>query len=197
MKNPSHSKGFSLIEVLFALFIFSFGLLGIAGLQLVAKQNNYDSQQRTTAALLASEIAEKIRVNTRGGDNYVANVEGVVPANIPATVSAADCGPGMTCDFNTLALYDLKEWYNAIQGASETNTAGNSVGGLVAPSACIRPIDQVGASGATRLGYTIAIAWRGKTPLSDPAADPCGNASGLYGANNVYRRLLVFNVTIQ
>jgi len=186
MRNLSHSKGFSLIEVLLALFVFSFGALGIAGLQLTAKQSNYDSRQRTTASLLASEIAEKMRVNTVGAASYASSLEGVDPAAIPG---GANCGPGASCDPNTLAQYDLNQWYNAIIGASETNqNTGTSVGGLVSPSACIRPISPT--------AFTVAIAWRGKTPLSNPAADPCGSGSGLYGASNEYRRLLVFNVTI-
>jgi hypothetical protein len=40
--------------------------------------------------------------------------------------------------------------------------------------------------------YTVAIAWRGRTPLSNPATNNCGATSGFYGDSNEYRRVLQF-----
>jgi len=53
MTSNKCQSGFSLLELLIALVIFSVGLLGIAGLQVVSKQASYESQQRT----IASEVA--------------------------------------------------------------------------------------------------------------------------------------------
>ena len=49
--------------------------------------------------------------------------------------------------------------------------------------------------------YTVAIAWRGMTKLSDPGSDACGSGSGKYDALggaelDVYRRVLVMQVYI-
>lgn len=189
------SKGFSLIEVLFAVFIFAVGLLGIAGLQIAAKQNSFDAIQRTTAALLASEIAEKIRANSANGSAYVASVADI-PSNtdqIPTT----DCSGGTPCIGADLAAYDLKNWYQAISGASKQNAAGDSTGGLVSPSACISAITETDTEGNVKTtGYTIAIAWRGKMPMSNPAASTCGEDPAVYGTDNAYRRLLVFTIAV-
>ena len=46
---PTKHYGFGFIEVLVALFIFSFGLLGIAALQTVALQRNYNGLLRSLA----------------------------------------------------------------------------------------------------------------------------------------------------
>ena len=65
-------SGFSLIELLVALIVFSIGLLAIAGLQTVSKRANYESLQRTTAAQVANGALEDMRTNGAGIDIYLA-----------------------------------------------------------------------------------------------------------------------------
>ena len=75
--NNSKQNGMSLIEVLIALIIFSVGLLGIAGLQLVGMKTNHDSLIRTQATQLAQSIAEKMLANEEGvraGEYTVSNI---------------------------------------------------------------------------------------------------------------------------
>ena len=48
--------GFTLVEVLVSLLVFSFGVLGMVGLQATASKLSVDSEERTRAALLASEL---------------------------------------------------------------------------------------------------------------------------------------------
>jgi type IV pilus assembly protein PilV len=55
--------GFTLLEVLVAVLVLSFGLLGIAGLLLSTVQNNTIAAQRTTATFLAQDMADRIRQN--------------------------------------------------------------------------------------------------------------------------------------
>lgn len=50
-------SGFALLEVLVSLLIFSFGVLGLVGLQARAISLSTDAQDRNRAALLASDIA--------------------------------------------------------------------------------------------------------------------------------------------
>ena len=50
-------SGFSLLELLVALVVFSIGLLAVAGLQTVSKSANYEGLQRTTASQIASTPA--------------------------------------------------------------------------------------------------------------------------------------------
>ncbi len=50
------ARGFSLIEVLVAIVIFSVGMLGVVGLQARAIQLSVDSEDRNRAAQLADDI---------------------------------------------------------------------------------------------------------------------------------------------
>jgi type IV pilus assembly protein PilV len=56
-------SGFTLLEVLVAIVVLTFGLLGIAGLLLATVKNNTISAQRTTAVFLAQDMADRIRLN--------------------------------------------------------------------------------------------------------------------------------------
>lgn len=58
-----HSAGMTLIEVLVTLVIISVGLLGVAALQLSTVRNNYDAYVRSQAAVLASDMFDRMRAN--------------------------------------------------------------------------------------------------------------------------------------
>jgi type IV pilus assembly protein PilV len=54
------ARGFTLIEVLVVLLLFSVGLLGLVGLQAKAMQVSVGSEDSTRAALLANELASQM-----------------------------------------------------------------------------------------------------------------------------------------
>jgi type IV pilus assembly protein PilV len=56
-------RGVALLECLIALLVFSFGVLGIAGLEARAINFSVDSEDRNRAALFASEIASNMWLN--------------------------------------------------------------------------------------------------------------------------------------
>lgn len=178
------SRGFSLLEVLIALIVFSIGMLGIGGLQLLSKQNNFEAIQRTTAAMLAQDMIERMRANPYALLTYVSNTGATTVGGGTMASTATDCVTSACDDRDDLAVYDLKQWEMAIDGVTETND-GNNVGGLVQPTGCITGPND-GSDGV----YIVTLAWQGKTELSDTAksGNTCG--AGLYGANDEYRRLL-------
>ena len=53
---PAHERGVMLIEVLVALLLFAFGILGLVGLQAAMTQAQSASKVRADAAYLASEL---------------------------------------------------------------------------------------------------------------------------------------------
>ncbi|OUM03889.1 type IV pilus modification protein PilV [Variovorax sp. JS1663] len=71
MRSPIHpgqaahprQAGFSMVEVLVAIVILSFGLLGMAGLQAASLQANRDARLQSIAVGLARELTEMMRGN--------------------------------------------------------------------------------------------------------------------------------------
>lgn len=179
-RSPQH--GFSLLEVLISIVIFSIGLLAVAGLQTVSKQANYESMQRSTASQLAYGLLEDMRTNGDGMQVYLAAVNlggGTIQAEpVPNCSAAAECNAVQK------AAHDLWFWERVIDGDFETN-AGTGTGGLVLPSLCITG-PALGVAG----NYVVTVAWRGTAALTGGVANPCGAASGNYGNNNEFRRIL-------
>ena len=63
LKPIRSSGGFTLLEVLITVVIFSVGLLGLAGLQATGIKLNHSSLLRTQATLLANDVADCMRAN--------------------------------------------------------------------------------------------------------------------------------------
>lgn len=55
-------RGSTLLEVLVAVLIFSFGILGLVAMQVRATQYSVDAEDRNRAALLADDLAAQMRL---------------------------------------------------------------------------------------------------------------------------------------
>ncbi len=113
MQTPQFSSlkaqvGFSLLEVLVAVFVLSIGFLGIAGLHVFGLRSNLDSQFRTQAAFLAQEMADRMRANWGGA---LGRYDQIAPVAVPACLSAA----GVGCTANQMAQNDMFVWNQALQ----------------------------------------------------------------------------------
>jgi type IV pilus assembly protein PilV len=178
--------GFTLLEVMIAVLVFAIGMLTTASLQLTSKRANYESLQRTTAGHLAFDMLERIRANTGALNTYIGGAQLVLGNGTRGAEPVPDCDSvADACTSGDVAIHDLWQWEQIVDGATETS-GGAATGGLVSPTACVR--GPVGGGGGT---YTIAIAWRGVSELQNPVIDACGSATGLYGDNNEFRRVLV------
>lgn len=183
MKLLDRQHGFSLIELLVAMVIFTIGLVSIAGLQMVAKKSNYESLQRTTASHIAYGLLEEMRTNGDGVDIYLAapDLGGGQYASLPVS----DCNNVLApCSASQKATHDLWFWEQVLDGEQEVGGAG-ATGGVVTPTLCIEgPIG--GGAGI----YEIAVAWRGAVTLQNADVDGCGAGTGKYGDGDAYRRVL-------
>lgn len=121
-----HPKGFTLLEVLIAVVIFSVGLLGLAGLQILNLKLSHDSLLRTSATILAKDMADRMRANVSqielGATSPYNNPAGTAVAN-PACLSKDASGNiiDSSCTPAQMALHDFYEWNAQIQGASATS----------------------------------------------------------------------------
>jgi len=175
-------KGFSLLEMLVALVVFSIGMLAVAGLQTVSKQANFEGLQRTTAAQIASGLLEDIRTNGDALDVYRTAAE--IGNGSRGAEPAPNCRDGAECTGAQRAVHDLWFWEQALDGTMETS-GGAGTGGLMLPSMCIDG-PAVGGPGI----YRVTIVWRGTASITNASNNPCGVASGNFGANLEFRRII-------
>lgn len=70
---PTFQKGSVLLEGLISILIFSFGILGIAGLQGTSINNSRDAKFRNEAAFLANQVSGYVWTDrNNGGPNNIA-----------------------------------------------------------------------------------------------------------------------------
>lgn len=98
------SAGFTLLEVLIAIVIFSIGLLGIAGLQVAGMRFTHGSQLRAVATMQAENLVDRMRANMRGVGDGLYNITGTMPSTYPIDCDAAQC------TYAQLATFDLAAW---------------------------------------------------------------------------------------
>ncbi|MGN6526132.1 MAG: type IV pilus modification protein PilV [Burkholderiaceae bacterium] len=106
------ARGFSMIEVLVSMFIVSMGVLAVAGLIQAAARYGKTSEERTTATLLANDIADRIRANPAGAGGYefVSSAWPVAPA-----APGAPCNRAAPCPPGALAQADLAGWTSRLR----------------------------------------------------------------------------------
>jgi type IV pilus assembly protein PilV len=175
-------RGFSLIEMLVALIIFSVGLLSIAGLQTVSKQANFESLQRTSASQIAYGLLEDMRLNADAVDIYVG--AGELGGGSRGGEPAPNCAGTAVCNAAQKATHDLWFWEQVLDGNFEMNGNAGS-GGLVLPTLCV-----TGPAGGGAGIYTVTVAWRGTASLTNANPNSCGEAGGDYGADSEFRRIM-------
>jgi len=175
-------QGFSLLELLVALVVFSIGLLAVAGLQTVSKQANFEGMQRTTASQIASGLLEDMRTN--GDAINVYRTIGELGNGSLGGQPLPNCSSGAECNAAQKAAFDLWFWEQAIDGNLETS-GGAGTGGLMLPTLCVDG-PAIGGPGI----YRVTIVWRGTASITNVSNNPCGALSGNYGANLEFRRII-------
>ena len=182
MMHRSVQRGFSLIEMLVALVVFSVGLLAIAGMQTMSKQANFEALQRTAASQIAYGLLEDMRVNGDATTVYIG--AGEMGSGSRGTEPAPNCSAGAECNAAQKAAHDLWFWEQVLDGNLEMS-ADSGAGGLVQPRLCV-----TGPGGGGAGIYTVTVAWRGTASLTNVNPSDCGAASGDYGDSNEFRRIM-------
>lgn len=182
MQDKHRQPGFSLIELLVALIVFSVGLLAVAGLQTVSKQANFEALQRTAASQVAFGLLEDMRVNATAMPIYLA--AGELGNGSRGAEPAPNCSGAAICNAAQKAAHDLWFWEQVIDGNLEMS-AGVGAGGLVMPTLCV-----AGPAAGDAGVYQVTIAWRGSASMNNSNISPCGMAGGNYGDNGEFRRIM-------
>jgi type IV pilus assembly protein PilV len=125
MQSPRGQLGFTLIETMVALLVISVGMIGVAALHGQALSSSGIALRRSVAIGLASDMADRIRVNRTAAMAY----EGAAADNgcaAPTGGGGGDCSPAQ------MAAHDLFAWRAQIAqslpggtGAVDVDTATN------------------------------------------------------------------------
>jgi len=149
MSLKSRTRGFTLLEVLIALLIFSIGLLGMAGLLILSVKANHSAYLRTQATFLAQSMADRMRANMPRvwHDDY--------STTYPA--SATDpCASGAACSRQDMATRDIALWSTQL-----TDLLPNSSAEIACePTAGVVISEEAQDNGAPYAGLcTLSITW--------------------------------------
>ena len=138
--------GVSLIEVLVALFVLAFGMLGIAGMQTMAMKANQSAFERNAAVIAAYSMADRMRSNQdaarSGGYNRAF--------------------PGTGCDAPSgteTATVDLREWLNGLTTNLGTGSCGaiNCTGTPVSCRISVRWDDSRAQTGSASHTFEVDV----------------------------------------
>lgn len=181
--NLRRQLGVTLMEVLITVVVLALGVLSLIALQLVSKRTISDADTRSLAAQASYDILERIRANRGSTATYLtaagtAGIGGGQQGSEPTP----NCRTG-NCTASQLATYDMWQFEQILDGASET-VGGAATGGLTNARACLTGPIGPGV-------YTLAIVWRSTLPLPDSGTSitACGDdltdagGSYLYGSD--------------
>ena len=100
-------KGLTLIEVMIALAVFSFGLLALAALMASGLKYNTSALHRSYATSQAYDMADRMRDNSLGLEFYT-----TLTYTDPECVSLVSGCESTKCTPEAMAVYDAKQWNN-------------------------------------------------------------------------------------
>ena len=111
------AKGFTLIEVLVAIVVLSFGMLGMVGMQAFALQANRDARIQTQAVVLARDLAEMMRGNkvvstktTAATNPYLGSFSSPLTLATPSyCLNTSNAGTGCT-SITDIASAEMTDW---------------------------------------------------------------------------------------
>lgn len=121
-------SGASLVEVLMAMLLMSFGVLAMTAMQAHAIQHSQTTDARARATLLAHDLADRMRANPAPLGRWEAY--DLSAADTPtAPLPASACQGPAVCTFDEMAAADLAQWQQELarslpQGRGHVRTVG-------------------------------------------------------------------------
>lgn len=142
--STSRAAGFTIIEVLVAVLVLAFGVMGSAAMQLAALRTWHQSSLLSNAVHLGSSMLDSMRANARQmqssdldnpylGLDYAAATPVIEAAPVPACFAATfDCGSAH------MASFDIAQWKRQLRTSvpggrfviCRDDSAGSGAGGM-------------------------------------------------------------------
>jgi type IV pilus assembly protein PilV len=159
------AHGFTLTEVLVALFVLALGVLGAAAMQLAALRMRQETQWLSAASSLAADFAGRVRANAAQAETVYAGFDYDARLD-PHPDTSFYCGAA-ECDSAQLALADLAELKQQVARALPTGRV------RICRDAAMRSGRRLrwDCSGGGNAPLVIKIGWHGRRPDGKPDAD--------------------------
>ncbi len=181
LRTTARIKGFSIVEVLITLLVFSVGLLGYASLQDRAQKAQLEVYQRVYALNLIDYMVDQIRANPAAQGCY-----GLAAVEVGTGYSGSySCSSYGTTETQAQVVDAVNDWSNLLKGTSEVS-AGNNVGGLLNARGCI-VYDNINEI------YTVSVVWQGLVETIAPTSTNCG-ATSYGGSASKFRRAVTYRL---
>ncbi|KAF3997699.1 type IV pilus modification protein PilV [Glaciimonas immobilis] len=123
--------GVGMIEVLIALLISAFGLLGLAGLEVISLKYQTVAHFRSLASQTSADMADRIRANVNAAQDGHYFTQDSYPLNtLPIKQCMATIDP---CNAQEIAAADLYHWRNDLQkiAGGWGNVTGDVTNGMI------------------------------------------------------------------
>jgi len=127
-------RGVGLLEVLVAMVVVSFGVLGLAGMQLTGMKHSAGGYTRSKAVLFAEDMVARMRLNPVGVnagayDDFDSNSDvncAVMPTTYCQTYPTSTTAKvnGLACNATQMAAFDM---FSASCGSRFSNNADNGL----------------------------------------------------------------------
>ena len=168
-------RGFTLIEVLVAIVVLSFGVLGVVGMQVAALQSNREARNQSVAVALGRELGDMMRSNKdiallTAANPYLIDFSGDVPDY------AVNCYTN-TCSTTTqVAEFNVAEWLARVQAALPGARVVVCYDAAPYHTTSGRP--QWGCTAGTGAPAVVKIGWtQKKLNSSEPTLDLANNGA--------------------
>ena len=110
-------RGFTLVEILVAIIVLSFGVLGMVGLQAAALQSNRSARNQSTAVALGRELADVMRGNkgealqTDAANPFLVDYTGKLSPTPPVDCVTRECSS------NEMGQFDMWQWLSRVESS--------------------------------------------------------------------------------
>ena len=189
--------GFTLLEVLVAIVIFSIGLMGIAGLQVKGMRFTHDSQLRAIAIAQVETMADRMRADPVGVRLGFYDTKGTMPT--VTNTNFLNCFSAK-CTSQQLATFTLVTWNNIDAHFPVANPVRES-NNLVLPGGdgvvCIDSTPNDGTTGDWKCDgignvYVVKVRWTER--LADQNDLGKNEANNVSDASNTDEKLVYVRV---
>lgn len=150
-------KGYTLVELLVALLVFSLGALAVAAMQFGAVQATRSASESAAALMLVEDLAQRLLSDTGAIDRYAQALDG---SNAMTVGDVTACLDGATCDPEAWSDRGIAAWLALSEQRS-----------LALPRACV-------SRDTTTL--RVDVSWVSRAVLAPLSSNVCasGDTSG-------------------